>query len=180
MKLEEQLLELLVSRPNTKKIELIAKELEMESNFIISSDIQKLKGIWELRWSSSKALFLNYSPLFDNLQILDPTNLNGLNLIKPKGIKRIIGTGVVAKLKSLNEKRIGVQFTHAGLIGPNIGINKIKALKRIKREQKGWLEISFLNKDLRICRGDKGTLFVLRKIKDEILFDRFLEFIRSL
>ena len=180
MKLEEQLLELILSRRKTKMIEIIAKELEMDSNFTLSKDIEKLKGIWELRWSSSKAPFLNYSPIVDNLQILDPFNLNGLNLIKPKGIKKIIGTGIVAKLKSLNEKRIGVQFTHAGIIGPNIGIKKIKALTKIKREQKGWLEITFLNKDLRVCRGDKGTLFVLRKIKDEILFDRFKEFIESL
>ena len=180
MKLEEQLLELILSWRKTKKIEIIAKELEKESNFILSKDIEKLKGIWELRWSSSKAPFLNYSPFFDNLQILDPFNHNGLNLIKPKGIKRIIGTGIVAKLKSLNEKKIEVRFTHAGLIGPNIGLKKLKALTRIKREQKGWLEITFLNEDLRLCRGDKGTLFILRKIKDKLLFDRFQEFVESL
>ena len=106
MKLEEKLLELIISRSDTKRIKLIAKELEMESNFILSKDVEKLKGIWELRWSSSKAPFLNYSPLFDNLQILDPFNLNGLNLIKPKGIKTIVGTGIVAKLKSINEKKL--------------------------------------------------------------------------
>ena len=180
MKLDEQLLELLNSNPNSKKIEIIAKELELRSNFNLNNDIQKLKGIWELRWSSSKAPFLKYSPLVDNFQILDPLNLNGLNLLKPKGIKAIIGTGIVAKLRSINETKIGVRFTHAGIIGPNIGINKIKALKRIKREQKGWLEITFLNVDLRICRGDKGTLFVLRKIKDEILYKRFQDFIVSI
>ena len=146
MKLEEQLLELILSRSNTQKIEIIAKELEMESNFLLSKDIEKLKGIWELRWSSSKAQFLNYSPLVDNLQILDPFNLNGLNLLKPKRIKTIIGTWIVAKLNTKNEKKIGVRFTHAGIIGPNIGIKKLKALTRIKREQKGWLEITFLNK----------------------------------
>ena len=180
MKLEEQLLKLVLSSSNTKKIQIIAKELEMESNFILTKDIEKLKGIWELRWSSSKAPFLNYSPLVDNLQILDPINFNGLNLIKPRGIKSIIGTGIVSKLKSLNEKKIEVRFTHAGLIGPNIGIKKFRVLKSIKKEQKGWLEIIFLNKYLRICRGDKGTLFILRKIKDEILFDRFQEFVGSL
>ena len=180
MKLEEQLLKLLVTRPNTKKIEIIAKKLEMESNFSLNKDIEKLKGIWELRWSSSNALFLNYSPLLDNYQILDPLNLNGLNLLKPRGIKAIIGTGIVAKLKSINEKKIGVKFTHAGIIGPNIGTKKIKALTKIKKEQKGWLEITFLNKDLRICRGDKGTLFILRKVKDEILYKKFLEFIESI
>ena len=180
MKLEEQLLELLFSRPNTKKIEIIVKKLEMKSDFTLTSDIQKLKGIWELRWSSSKAPFLNYSPLVDNFQILDPINLNGLNLLKPKGIKGVIGTGIVAKLNSINDKKIGVRFTHAGIIGPNIGIKKINALTKIKRIQKGWLEIAFLNKELRICRGDKGTLFILRKIKDEILYKRFQDFIASL
>ena len=180
MNLEKQLLELLVSRPNAEQIQIFAEELEKESNFTLENDIEILRGIWELRWSSSKAPFLNYSPLVDNLQILDPFNLNGLNLIKPKGINTIIGTGIVAKLKSLDEKKIEIRFTHAGLIGPNIGLKKLKALKRIKREQKGWLEITFLSKDLRICRGDKGTLFILRRIKDNLLFERFQEFIETL
>ena len=180
MNLEQQLLDLILSSPKTKKIKNMAEELEKESKFTLNMNIEKLKGVWELRWSSSKAPFLNYSPLVDNLQILDPLNLNGLNLLKPRGINSIIGTGIVAKLSSLNEKKIGVNFTHAGIIGPNIGIRKIKALTKIKKEQKGWLEITFLSKNLRICRGDKRTLFILRRIKDNILFERFQEFIESL
>ena len=180
MKLEEQLLELLLTKPNSGKIRIIAEHLESSSNFNLNNDIQKLSGIWELRWSSSKALFLNYSPLVDNLQILDPFNLNGMNLLKPRGINSIVGSGIVAKLNSLNQKKIGVCFTHVGIIGPNIGNKKIKALTKIKREQRGWLEITFINKNLRICRGDKGTLFILRKINNEILFKRFQKFIDSL
>ena len=180
MNLEQQLLDLLLLSPKTKKIKNMAEELEKESKFTLNMDIEKLKGVWELRWSSSKAPFLNYSPLVDNLQILDPLNLNGLNLLKPRGINSIIGTGIVAKLSSLNEKKIGVSFTHAGIIGPYLGVRKINALAKIKKEQKGWLEITFLSKNLRICRGDKGTLFVLRRIKENILFERFQEFIKSL
>jgi hypothetical protein len=180
MNLEQQLLDLLLSSPKTKKIKNMAEELEKESKYTLNMDIEKLKGVWELRWSSSKAPFLNYSPLVDNLQILDPLNLNGLNLLKPRGINSIVGTGIVAKLSSLNEKKIGVSFTHAGIIGPYIGIRKINALTKIKKEQKGWLEITFLSKNLRICRGDKGTLFILRRIKGNILFERFQEFIESL
>ena len=180
MNLEQQLLELLLSRPNSIEIRHMAEELEKESNFSLCNDIEMLRGIWELRWSSSKAPFLNYSPLVDNLQILDPLNLNALNLLKPRGITAIIGTGIVAKLRSLNEKKIGVSFTHAGIIGPYLGIGKINALTKIKKDQKGWLEITFLSKNLRICRGDKGTLFILRRIKDNILFERFQEFIKSL
>ena len=84
MNLEQQLLDLIISRPNSHKIKNIAEELEKESTFSLGKDVEKLKGIWELRWSSSKAPFLNYSPLVDNLQILDPLNLDGLNLLKPK------------------------------------------------------------------------------------------------
>ena len=180
MNLEQQLLDLILSSPKTRKIKNMAEELEKESKFTLNMDIEKLKGVWELRWSSSKAPFLDYSPLVDNLQILDPLNLNGLNLLKPRGINSIIGTGIVAKLSSLNEKKIGVSFTHAGIIGPYLGVRKINALAKIKKEQKGWLEITFLSKNLRICRGDKGTLFVLRRIKENILFERFQEFIKSL
>ena len=180
MNLEQQLLDLIFSRPNSHKIKNIAEELEKESTFSLGKDVEKLKGIWELRWSSSKAPFLNYSPLVDNLQILDPLNLDGLNLLKPRGINAVMGTGIVAKLKSLNETKIGVSFTHAGIIGHNIGMGKIKALTKIKKEQQGWLEITFISKELRVCRGDKGTLFILRKISNNLLFERFQEFIESL
>ena len=71
-------------------------------------------------------------------------------------------------------------FTHAGVIGPKFGRKKIKALNEISNEQKGWLEITYLSNRLRICRGDKGTLFVLRKTNQPILFRDFMEFIKSL
>ena len=177
MDTELNLIKLLLDKPKSKDIILLATKLERKSNFIFSKDIKKLQGIWELRWSSSSAPFLNYSPLVDNLQILDPLKLSALNLLKPRGINSIIGTGIIAKLKPINEIRIGVQFTHAGLIGPQIGLTKIKALTKIKKEQKGWLDITYLSKELRICRGDKGTLFVLKKRSDEKLFKRFQEFI---
>ena len=123
-------------------------------------------------------LFLKYSPFIDNLQILDPLNLNGLNLLKPRGIKSIIGTGILIRLNYINEKKIGVKFTHAGVIGPKFGRKNIKAMKEINNEQLGWLEITYLSNKLRICRGDKGTLFVLRKINSPTLFKNFKEFIK--
>ena len=101
-----------------------------------------------------------------------------MNLIKPRGINRIIGTGIVAKLNPLSDIRVGVKFTHAGFIGPKVGFAKLTALTQIKREQKGWLDITYLSNNLRICRGDKGTLFLLKRRVDEKLFKRFEEFIR--
>ena len=179
MDTESKLLKILIEKTNSKDISLMANKLESNSKFNLKSDIEKLKGIWELRWSSSNSPILSYSPLIDNLQILNPTKSNGLNLLKPRGIDGIIGTGIVAELYPLNEIRIGVKFTHAGFLGPNVGLKKLKALARIKRDQKGWLDITYLSKNLRICRGDKGTLFILIRRNNERLFTKFEEFMKK-
>ena len=178
MDTESKLLEILIEQPNSKDILSMAMKLESKSKFNLKRNIEELRGIWELRWSSSKAPFLNYSPLIDNLQILNPSKSNAMNLLKPRGINRIIGTGIVAKLNPLSDIRVGVKFTHAGFIGPKVGSTKLTALAQIKREQKGWLDITYLSNELRICRGDKGTMFLLKKRNDEKLFSRFEEFIR--
>ena len=179
MNLEKKLINLLLESPKSEQICNLAKELEKESNFNIKKDLKTLTGIWELRWSSSSAPFLSYSPFINNLQILDPINSLGLNLLKPIGIKSIIGTGIVAKLSPISEIRIGVKFIYAGLIGPNFGGRKIQALTEIKKEQKGWLDITYLSKNIRICCGDKGTLFILKKINDKSLFNQFQEFVKQ-
>jgi len=178
MESEDDLLNLLLKSPNSESIQTIAEQLEIGHNFSFSKNRNDLKGVWELRWSSSTSPFLKYSPFIDNLQILDPFNLNGLNLLKPRGIRSIIGTGILISLYYINEKRIGVKFTHAGIIGPKFGRKNIKAMKEINNEQLGWLEITYLSKKLRICRGDKGTLNVLRKKNTPTLFKNFKEFIK--
>jgi len=180
MDTESKLLKILIEKPNSKDILSMAVKLESYSNFNLKSDIEKLKGIWELRWSSSNAPFLSYSPLINNLQILNPSKSNAMNLLKPRGVNGIIGTGIVADIYPLNGIRVGVKFTRAGLIGPNIGFTKLKALAQIQREQKGWLDITYLSKNLRICRGDKGTLFTLIKRNDEKLFNKFEQFMNNL
>tara|TARA_B100001989_G_scaffold161275_1_gene115685 strand:- start:219 stop:392 length:174 start_codon:yes stop_codon:yes gene_type:complete len=43
-------------------------------------------------------------------------------------------------------------------------------MNKINNELVEWLEITYLNNRLRICRGNKVTLFVLRKINSLNLF----------
>jgi len=179
MNLENKLINLLIDSPNSNQIYDYATKLEKDSTFNLKDDLENLTGIWELRWSSSSSPFLSYSPFVSNLQMLDPINSVGLNLLKPRGIKSIIGTGIIAKLNPLSDIRIGVKFTYAGLIGPKFRRMEIKALAEIKKEQKGWLDITYLSKNLRICRGDKGTFFVLKKINDESLFNKFQQFVKQ-
>ena len=107
METENDLLNLLHKSPNSESISTIAEQLEIDHNFSFRKDRNDLQGVWELRWSSSNSHFLKYSPFIDNLQILDPLNLNGLNLLKPRGIKSIIGTGILIRLNYINEKKLG-------------------------------------------------------------------------
>ena len=106
METENDLLDLLLKSPNSESIRTIAEQLEIGRNFSFSKNRNDLKGVWELRWSSSNSPFLKYSPFIDNLQILDPFNLNGLNLLKPRGMKSIIGTGILIRLNYINEKKL--------------------------------------------------------------------------
>ena len=179
MNLENKLIDLLIDSPKANEIYNYAIKLEKDSNFNIKNDLQNLTGIWELRWSTSSSPLLSYSPLINNLQILDPINSIGLNLLKPRGIKSIIGSGIIAELKPLNDIKIGVKFTYAGLIGPKFRRTKIKALAEIKKDQKGWLDITYLSDNLRICRGDKGTLFTLVRRNNDKLFTKFEEFMKK-
>ena len=100
METENDLLNLLLKSPNSESIRDIAEQLEIDHNFSFSKDRNDLQGVWELRWSSSYSPFLKYSPLIDNLQILDPLNLNGLNLLKPRGIKSVSYTHLTLPTRS--------------------------------------------------------------------------------
>ena len=75
-------------------------------------------------------------------------------------------------------KKTVVKFTHAGLIGPKFWRKKIKAMNEINNEKVGWLKITYLINRIRICRDDKRTLFVLKKINSPALFKNFKEFIK--
>ena len=121
MEFEDELLNLLIKSPNSLKIQAIAEKLEFDSNFAFSNNKNDLQGVWELRWSSSSSLFLTYSPFIDNLQFLDPFNLDGLNLLKPRGIKSIIGTGILIRLNYINEKKLVLNLHMLVLLVLNLG-----------------------------------------------------------
>ena len=70
--------------------------------------------------SSSKSPFLKYSPFIDNLQIIDPFNLNGLNLLKPRGINSIIGSGIFIRFHYINEKKLASNLHMLALLVLNL------------------------------------------------------------
>ena len=76
------------------------------------------------------------------------------------------------------KKKLGSNLHMLVLLVLNLEEKNIKVMKEINNEQLGWLKITYLSNKLRICRGDKGTLFVLRKINSPTLFKNFKEFIK--
>ena len=64
MKSEDDLLNLLLKSPNSKSIQAIAEQLEIDNNFSFSKDRNDLKGVWELMWSSSNSSFFKYLPIY--------------------------------------------------------------------------------------------------------------------
>ena len=168
------LIETLERSPKSKKIENLIKLSENESAVDITNQFEKLVGVWELRWSSSKSPVLNYSPFFNNFQILDLKNSRALNFLSIKGLLgKLLSTNILAKLDVIDQKRINVTFEKAGIIGPHLFGKSMVFLSEIKKTQTGWLDTTVLTDKLRVCRGYKGTTFALLKREDLLLADFF-------
>tara|TARA_B100000965_G_scaffold6398_1_gene4975 strand:- start:663 stop:1202 length:540 start_codon:yes stop_codon:yes gene_type:complete len=169
-----KLIEILEQAPNSKKIQQLIRAAENESSVNLAKQLDELRGVWELRWSSSKSPLLNYNPLLDNLQILDPEKNRGINFLRPRGILgKIFSTNIRAKLDIIDQKRIDVTFEKIGIKGPQLLGKAIGLSSEIKKTQKGWLDTSVLSNKLRVCKGYKGTTFALLKREDLSLDDFF-------
>ncbi|XP_057976508.1 probable plastid-lipid-associated protein 4, chloroplastic isoform X3 [Malania oleifera] len=70
--------------------------------------------------------------------------------------KSILQTEVTADLTPLNSRKVAVKFDYFKIAG----VIPIKAPGRAR----GELEITYLDEELRISRGDKGNLFILKMI----------------
>ena len=72
MESEDDLLNLILKSPNSESIQTIAEQLEIDHSFSFSKDKNDLKGVWELRWSSSNSLFKNILLLLITFKFLIP------------------------------------------------------------------------------------------------------------
>ena len=169
-----KLIESLELAPNSKKILKLFNLAENESSVDITKQLDQLMGVWELRWSSSKSPFLNYSPLVDNFQILDTEENRGLDFLSLKGfLGKLLATNILAELDIIDQKLINVTFKRAGIIGPRLLGKNICLVSEIKKAQKCWPDTTVLTNKLRVCRGYKGTTFALLKRDDLLIADFF-------
>ena len=167
--MESELLALLQdAKPNRDRLDALIKDLEASASIDLSDaqQQQQLEGVWELRWSSSSQPYLQVQPWLENLQVLMPSQGRGMNLLRLPPPLAAAGVAVAAELTLEPPKRVLVRFRRGGLLGPKLAGWRANLMASIKQSFPAWLDITALSDELRICRGQNGTIFCLRKRRD--------------
>jgi hypothetical protein len=129
----------------------------------------QLAGVWELRWSSSALPYLLVGACLVYLQVLDPAHGRALNLLRLKGPLGSWGAVAVrAAIEVVGRQRVQVLFDRGGWIGPRIAGAQLDLLRSVRQSFPAWLDITVLDDELRICRGNAGTLFALVRRSDDL------------
>jgi hypothetical protein len=167
-----------------ERVRQLCQELEraQPADLAAPGALELLEGVWELRWSSSRQPYLAVGPWLENLQLLAPSQGRGMNLLRlPGPLAPLAGIAVEAAI-AINPgtpaagplQRVQVRFQRGGWLGPQVGRGRLQLLRGVQQAFPAWLDITVLDQDLRICRGNAGTLFALVRRPDLQLADLLL------
>ena len=149
-----------------------------------------LEGDWRLLYTTSKGILgLDRFPLFKLGQIyqcIRTAEAKVYNIAEVVGMPFLEGVvSVAAKFEPISEKRVNVMFERS-IIGlqrffnyksPGSFIQQIESGKKFlpidfqieNRDRQGWLDITYLDEDMRIGRGNEGNVFVLTREKSALV-----------
>lgn len=143
-----------------------------------------LEGNWRLLYTTSIGLLrLDSFPLLHLGQIyqcIRTQEAKIFNIAELYGLPFLEGLiSVGAQFEPLSERRVQVRFQRSiiglqrliGYQSVDSFVAQVEAGQKFpafdfgiaSREQQGWLDITYLDEDLRIGRGNEGSLFVLTK-----------------
>ena len=144
-----------------------------------------LEGDWRLLYTTSKGILgLDRFPLFQLGQIyqcIRTAEAKVYNIAEVVGLPFLEGVvSVAARFEPVSDKRVNVIFERS-IVGlqrifnyktPSSFINEIESGKKffpldfgINSDRQGWLDITYLDEDMRIGRGNEGNVFVLTREK---------------
>ncbi|KAF3962042.1 hypothetical protein CMV_013406 [Castanea mollissima] len=137
-------------------VEQIARKLEAVNEVKEPLKSNLLNGKWELLYTTSQSVLQTQRPKYlrPNGKIYQAINVDTLRAQNMETWPFF--NQVTANLVPLNSRRVAVKFDFfriAGLIpikSPGSG--------------RGQLEITYLDEELRVSRGDKGNLFILKMV----------------
>ena len=150
---------------------VVALERAMPADLTAPKALEQLEGVWELRWSSSSQPYLAVAPWMENLQLLAPSQSRGMNLLRLTGpLAPLASIAVEAELSvdpsTQVRQRVQVRFRRGGWLGPSLGAGRLQLLRSVQQSFPAWLDITVLDDELRVCRGNAGTLFALLRRPD--------------
>lgn len=143
-----------------------------------------LDGDWRLIYTTSRGILsidqvplLNLGHVYQCIRALEAKVYNIAELTGLPFVETLIS--VAARFKPISERRVDVKFERSvvglqRLIGyqtPDRFIQQLESGQKLmaidfnleSRDQQGWLDITYLDADLRIGRGNEGSVFVLTK-----------------
>ncbi|QQE66348.1 fibrillin [Leptolyngbya sp. BL0902] len=147
----------------------------------------RLEGDWRLLYTTSRELLnLDRLPLaslgsiYQCIRLQEGRIYNVAEVAGPPLLSGLVA--VAARLEPVSDRRVNVRFER-GVLGlqnrlnyqsPSQFIATLTTTRRFSllqgidfpiqaERQSGWLEVTYLDDDLRISRGNQGSLFILRK-----------------
>ncbi len=125
----------------------------------------KTSGRWLLRYTTSDSILgRGGSPRIGEIvQVLDTKGLKASNSETVKYGPFSVARKVKAELNPISSSEVAVQFKQFLFGSPNPFLT-VPAPESFK----GRLDVTYVDADLRLSRGDKGNIFVLVKESDDV------------
>jgi hypothetical protein len=169
-----ELLTLLRGSGGRERIPELISQMERLQPADLRRDTPLVEGVWELRWSSSSLPYLATAPWLTNLQVLAPSRGQGMNLLRLAGpVGELAGIAVRAAIAvdppatpDQPSQRVSVRFERGGWLGPSLGGQRLRLLREVRQSFPAWLDITVVDEELRLCRGNAGTVFALLRRPD--------------
>jgi hypothetical protein len=162
----------------------LISELEQQNPYPKPTTVPAvLGGNWEMLFTTSKSILgfenLPFTTLGGIYQYIDPDCSKVYNIAELQSLPWLSSVvSVVADITIVSEQRIGVKFTRS-VIGFQTLLQYENPLQMIEKLSKGdkltaldtsiqsrrdaWVDITYLDENLRITRGNEGNIFILRK-----------------
>lgn len=169
-----------------ERLAAIAQLETQNPTLVPTTSGELLDGDWKLLYTTSRGIlglnrppFLKLGTVYQSIRAAEQRVYNIAEVNNQwSALAGIVSVG--AGFEVLSSKRVQVKFERAvvglqswtGYKGPDTFTQRLDDPKRFPaldarfdtEKQQGWLDITYLDQDLRIGRGNEGSVFVLQKV----------------